>query len=240
MRFRTFLMVLVLAAGLLPAQDENCTKLAQQWPQLLREYKFADMEALVEQAMKQCTMETNNEIYHEAALTYLWRGKPDLAKPIVEKISSRAGQMVQYSPGAAAFGASNYLPFIAAAYGKDKRKVEDFLADYENSNFKSQEQALIYLLRTNDKRLINYYIMRRATKRENSPLLCQVYCKRNSLVKECPCMNDPYPAPQGGPYAIYQDYVKGKPLPEIRKELDARYSGAPGLKKEIQECLGIQ
>ena len=118
--------------------------------------------------------------------------------------------------------------------------MEESLVDYDGFMFKSQEATLTYLLRNNDKRFLKFYQSRKAIKRDYAPILCRVYCKRNSIVKDCPCATETLLPAQGGPYAIYTDFLNGKPAEELKREVGTRYGDAPLLKKEILQCLGIQ
>jgi hypothetical protein len=239
MRPWTAAILITLAAALGTAETNPCQAMALNWQQLQKEYKFAEMEALADQAVKQCSMESNFEVFHQAAMTYLWRGELAKAQPIVKALSERAEKNVLSSPGAAALGPSNYLPLLYAIYSGATDRVEEALVGYDQFMFKSQEAVMTYLLRNNDKRFPKFYQERKPIKREYSPILCRVYCKRNAMVKDCPCANDALLAVQGGPYAIYTDYLNGKPLDELKKEIEERYGQAPLLKKEIQQCLGL-
>jgi len=241
MRVWTIGILIALFAASGAAQGvPTCQELAANWQKLQKDYKFAEMEALSDQAVKQCNMEANFEVFHQAALTYLWRGELTKAYPIIKTFSDRAQKNVQASPGATQLGASNYLPLLYNIYSGASDKVEESLMDYDSYMFKAQEAALTYLLRGNDKRFLKFYQSRKAIKRDYAPILCRVYCKRNAIVKECPCAADALPAAQGGPYAIYADYLNGKPVDELKSEVTARYGDAPLLKKEILQCLGIQ
>ena len=240
MRIKALVLILIFGFGSAFAQQMTCNDRAKKWQQLLMEYKFAEMDALVTSGIKVCSVESYFEIHHQAALTYLWRGKLDQAKPIIEKLSERAKKNVQSSRGATAFGPSNYLPFMLAVYSKSGEKVEEYMASYETSIFKFQEQALIYLLRTGDLRFESFYLSRKPTKWEYVPILCHVWCKRNEKATGCPCGSEQVPSPPGGPYAVYKDYLNGKPLDQIRKDVETKFAEAPYLKREVMECLGIK
>ena len=241
MRAWTFGILIALTAAIGAAQGmPTCQEMAATWQKLQKDYKFAEMETLADQAVKQCNMEANYEVFHQAAMTYLWRGELMKAHPIVKTFGDRAQQNIQASPGATQLGASNYLPLLYNIYNGASDKVEEALVDYESFMFKAQEASMTYLLRNNDKRFLKLYQARKPIKREYAPILCRVYCKRNSIVKDCPCSNDPILPTQGGPYAIYTDYLNGKPAEELKKEIDQRYGPAPLLKKEILQCLGME
>jgi hypothetical protein len=235
------LLVLSLSFGTVFAQQSvSCTERAKKWQTLLRDYEFNEMDAWITDSLKVCPMDSYPEIHHQAALTYLWRGKPDQAKPIIEKLTAKARQNIQVSPSATSYGVTNYLPLILTVYTGATPKVEEYLGNYSEAIVKFQEQALIYMLRNNDKRFADHYAARKKVKTEYMPILCRVYCKRNSLVKECPCSADPAPKPKNGSYVFYQEYLDGKPLDQIIKEVETTYADAPLLKKEIMECLGLK
>ena len=90
MRIKALALILIFGFGSAFAQQMSCNDRAKKWQQLLMEYKFAEMDTLVTEGIKACSMESNFEIHHQAALTYLWRGKLDQARPIIEKLSDRA------------------------------------------------------------------------------------------------------------------------------------------------------
>jgi len=241
MRRWIILLLLCSCAGAAFAQAAvPCTERAKKWQTLLRDYEFNEMEAWITDSMKACPMDSYPEIHHQAALTFLWRGKLDQSKPIIEKLTSKARDNIKASPTATGFGVTNYLPLLQAVYSGATPKVEEYLANYSEAIVKFQEQALIYFLRNNDPRFADHYSARRKVKTEYMPLLCKVWCKRNSRVKDCPCSADPAPRPKAGTYLFYQDYVDGKPLEEIRKGIETTYADAPMLKKEVLECLGLK
>lgn len=240
MRVWTIGILIALAAAAGAAQGVSaCQTLPAQMLALQKEYKFAEMETLADRGVAECDIVRDAPVFHQAALTYLWRGQLKKAQPIVEKLSSSALKESENARAAALVGISRTLPLMSAVYSGADDKVEEMLVDFENMQVKSQEVALLYLLRKNDPRFLKMFAARKTLRLDYSPILCRLYCKKNAVVQDCPCAGATLPASQGGPYSIYLDYLNGKPADELKKEIETRYGQVPLLKKEIMQCLGF-
>src|SRR5512136_1050301 len=112
-----FLLVVASVGAVFAQQAVSCTERAKKWQTLMRDYEFNEMDAWITDSLKACPMESYPEIHHQAALTYLWRGKLDQAKPIIEKLTNKAKDNIKSSPTAMSFGVTNYLPLLLAIYG---------------------------------------------------------------------------------------------------------------------------
>ena len=233
-------ILLIIAASIGFAQAEpSCGEMGPRWQQLVKEYDFAGMERLADRAVKECSIDDSFELFQQAAQTYLWRGELGKAKPIIDQIKLKSKQGAESSPTSVNLGISNTLPLIDAIYRGEHDAIEEILMGYENLIPRSQEVALIYLLRRNDPRFPAFYKIRKQMRLDKTSILCGIYCKRNTSVKDCPCAAEKMPTSQGGPYSVYLEYLDGKPAEELKKDIDARYGQAPLLKKEILQCLGM-
>jgi len=241
MRVLSAILMLAVAVPGLAQKGLACKEMGSKWQQLVQEYRFDEMERLADQAVKQCDVNESFDTYYQAALTYLWRGAMGKAKPVVAALNERIQKNVETShPGLTNIGISNTLPLLDAIYRGDDNAVEEMMAGYENMVLRSQEVVLNYLLRRNDPRFPAYYKLRKQMRLDMTPVLCGVYCKRNTSVKDCPCAGQTMPSSHGGPYSVYLDYLNGMPEAELRKEIDTRFGKVPLLKKEVMECLGMK
>ncbi len=238
---RAFIAILtVLAASAVFAQQQvSCAEMGTRWQQLVKEYKFAELERLADQAAAVCDLDRNLEVFYQSAMTYLWRGELEKARPVVKKVRQKNLEDAEKSWAAPNVGIANTLPLLDALYRGEHDVVEEQMLGYENMIPRSQEVVLAYLLRLNDPRFPAFYQTRKPSKFDMTPILCGVYCKRNSVVKDCPCAGQTMPASQGGPYSIYLEYLDGKPAAELKKTVESRYGEAPLLKKEILQALGL-
>lgn len=232
-------LILMLSATLL-AQDALCPASYNEAMELIKNYNYSQAEKKLEETTNSCSFEKYSFIYHQLALTYLWREKFDLAKPIIEKITKEAEYQQSLNPSLYTLGKGRILNIIYANYTGNTKDIEKEIKEFSDLNFKSQESLLFYLLRKNDKRFLNYFSIRKESKGDITPILCQVYCKKNSIIKDCPCNAKVDKKIEGGVYAIFQSYLSGEDLNSLKEKIEKNYKEAPGLKKEILEILSIK
>lgn len=232
-------LFLILSATLL-AQDTLCPAVYNESLELIRNYNFSGAEKKLEDSLNSCPFEKFSFIYHQLALVYLWKEKFDLAKPIIEKITKEAEYQQSLNPSLYSLGKGRMLNIIYSNYKGDTKEIEKDIKEFSDLNFKSQEHIFFYMLRKNDKRFPNYFSIRKEAKGDLTPILCQVYCKKNSIIKDCPCNAKVEKKIEGGVYAIFQSYLNGEDLNSLKEKIEKNYKDAPGLKKEILEMLGIK
>jgi len=233
-----FFILLIFATNIL-AQEDFCVKAALETQDLLKNYKFSEMEKKLEEVISTCPIEKYINLHHQLAMVYIWKEKFDKAKPIVEKITKEIEYKQAQVPSSLQLGKGRILNVMYANYTNDNKSIDKELSDFDNLNFKSQEAVLFYLLRKNDKRFMQYYGIRRQVKGDLAPLLCQVYCKKNNIIKDCPCTEKVDKKFEGGIYLILQEYLDGTDLKVLKEKIEKNYKDAPGIKKEIFEILNI-
>lgn len=235
---KIFIFVFLISS--LIFSSESCTSYFQRANQALMQYNFIEAEKILEDSTKTCVIDDAVYIYNLLTKIYLWREKPEKAKPIIDKIVNIADYYHSQAPLKEEIGKSRVLEIIYYSYTNDEKEMEKEIANFSNLNFSSQEAILFYLLRKNDKRFLNYYGIRKQVKGDNAPFLCKVYCKRNKLVKDCPCTENLQANFKGGIYYFIKKYLDGAELNVLKKEIEEKYKDANGLKKEIFDLFGIK
>lgn len=234
------LFLVLLITSTLLAQDTLCPAAYNEALDLIKNYNYSGAEKKLEESLNSCPFEKYSFIYHQLALTYLWREKFDKAKPIIEQITKEAEYQQSLNPSLFTLGKGKMLNIIYANYLNDTREIEKYIKEYSDLNFKSQESLLFYLLRKNDKRFLNYFSIRKENRGDLTPVLCQVYCKKNSIIKDCPCNEKIDKKIEGGIYFLLQSFLNGEDLNSLKEKIEKNYKEAPGLKKEIMEILSIK
>ncbi len=222
------------------AQSDFCITANIEAQELLKNYKYLELEKKLEESTALCPLEKNYNLHNMLALVYLSREKFDKAKPIIENITKEIDYMQSQDPTAQKMGKTRHLNIIYANYSNNKEEIEKQILDFNNLNFKSQEAIFFYFLRNNDKRFLLYYGMRKQYKGDNVPLLCKVYCKKNNVVKDCPCQENIEKKYGGGVYEILKAYLNGEDLNVLKTKIEKNYKEAPALKKDILDMLNIK
>lgn len=234
-----FLIFSFFALNIL-AQQDSCALATMEVQQLLKNYNFIEMEKKLEESIKICPIEQYQNLYHQLALVYIWREKYEKAKPIIDKITAEAEYKQTQIPSVQALGKGRMLNIIYFNLSDNKKEIENEINNFNDLNFKAQEALFFYFLRKNDKRFFTYYGMRRQVKGDLIPFLCKVYCKKNNIIKDCPCQENIEKKFEGGVYYILQSYLNGEDLNSLKEKIEKYYKDVPGLKKELFEILNIK
>ncbi len=234
-----FFLIFILISITTFSQNEGCLNYSLKAQDLIRNYKFIEAEKILEESTKICDFKDFYNIYYMLSQVYLWRENFEKAKPIIEKITKEAEYKLTQAGVGAALGKSRALYVIYLSYANNSKEMEKEILNFNDLNFKTQEAIFNYLLRKNDKRFFEYYGIRKQYKGDMAPLLCKVYCKKNNIIKDCPC-NEPFEKEiEGGIYKIYKNYLDGESLNSLKTKVEEQYKEAPGIKKEIFEVLKI-
>lgn len=234
------ILLFLIISSTLWAQQDFCAVATMEAQEFLKNYNFSEMEKKLEESSKVCPIDQYPNIHHQLALVYLWKEKFEKAKPIIEKITQEAEYKQTQFPSVKALGKGRMLNIIYFNFTNNTKELEKEITNFNDLNFKAQESLFFYLLRKNDKRFLQYYGIRRQIKGDMTPILCKVYCKKNSIIKDCPCIEDFDRKIEGGIYAILQSYLNGEDLKSLKEKIEKNYKDTPGLKKEIFEILGIK
>lgn len=235
-----FLFLFLIFAVNIFAQSDLCITANIEAQELLKNYKYSELEKKLEEATALCPLEKNYNLHNMLALVYLWREKFDKAKPIIEKIIKEIDYMQSQDPTAQKMGKTRYLNIIYANYSNKKEEIEKEILNFNDLNLRSQEAMFFYFLSNNDKRFLLYYGMRKQYKGDNVPLLCKVYCKKNNMVQDCPCQENIEKKYEGGVYEILKGYLNGEDLNTLKAKIEKNYKEAPALKKELFDILNIK
>lgn len=222
------------------AQQDTCNLASMEVQQLLKNYNFIEMEKKLEESIKICPIDQYQNLHHQLALVYMWREKFEKAKPIIDKITAEAEYKQTQVPSVQALGKGRMLNIIYFNHSNNKKEIEKEISNFNDLNFKAQEAIFFYFLRKNDKRFLQYYGIRRQVKGDLIPILCKVYCKKNDIIKDCPCPENIEKKFEGGVYYILQSYLNGEDLNSLKEKIEKYYKDVPGFKKEIFEILNIK